>query len=74
MASKFKIENLEIEGFRGINASIELKDFNVALNFIFGDNGAGKSSVLGAIEWCLFGELAHQKFTETKTQDELLNA
>ena len=50
----FKIESVEIEGFKGftLRQTIALAE---APTFIFGGNGSGKSSILDAIIWCLFG-------------------
>lgn len=73
MPSKFAIDSLEIEGFRGINERLNLK-FDRPAMLLFGDNGLGKSSTLGAIEWCLFENLAYIKFLESRTQDELVNS
>ena len=72
MAQKFSIQSIEIEGFRGIN---EKKVFNLdkSLVFLFGNNGFGKSSVLAAIEWCLFGDVAYIRYVESRTKDELIN-
>ena len=49
----FRIHSLGIEGFKAFAApqSIEI-DGHV---FVFGRNGLGKSSVVEAIRWCLFG-------------------
>jgi len=33
----------------------------------------GKSSTLGAIEWCLFGDFVSVQCLETRTKDELIN-
>jgi DNA repair exonuclease SbcCD ATPase subunit len=52
--AKYRIAELTIEGFRGFTdpQSIKLDRKNI---FIFGRNGYGKSSVVEAIRWCLFG-------------------
>jgi exonuclease SbcC len=48
--------HLRISGFLSYRDSVEL-DFNLFdLACISGHNGAGKSSLLDAITWCLFGE------------------
>jgi len=72
MIQKFSIQSIEIEGFRGVNEK-KVFDFDKSLVFLFGNNGFGKSSVLGAIEWCLFGDLAYIKCVESRTKDELIN-
>lgn len=73
MSEKFRIDSLEIEGFRGIN---EQRDFRFDKPFVtlYGDNGHGKSSTLGAIEWCLFGDFVSVKSLESRTKDELINS
>jgi len=72
MASpKLKLKRIEIEGFRGVNRPVSL-DFSEAATFLVAPNGQGKSSILGAIEWCLFGELKYQA-RENATNDELIN-
>ena len=50
----FKIQRLGIEGFKAFAApqSFEIGGGHV---FVFGRNGLGKSSVVEAIRWCLFG-------------------
>lgn len=51
---KYRIQKLTIEGFRGFTSeqTISLDGRNA---FIFGTNGCGKSSIVEAIRWCLFG-------------------
>lgn len=73
MKGKFRVQSLEIEGFRGIN---EKKVFRFDLPFVllFGNNGRGKSSTLGAIEWSLFGDFVSVRCIESKTKDELVNS
>ena len=50
----FRIQRLEIEGFKAFAApqSFEIGGGHV---FVFGRNGLGKSSVVEAVRWCLFG-------------------
>lgn len=50
----FRIQRLEIEGFKAFAApqSFEIGGGHV---FLFGKNGLGKSSVVEAVRWCLFG-------------------
>ena len=52
--ANYRIMSLIVEGFRGFTTpqSISLEGRNI---FIFGENGLGKSSVVEAIQWCLFG-------------------
>ncbi len=50
----FRIQRLGIEGFKAFAApqSFEIGGGHV---FVFGRNGLGKSSVVEAVRWCLFG-------------------
>lgn len=50
-----KIKKIEIEGFRGLTkmASIE---FENPTTLFYGGNHQGKSSILNAVEWCLYGD------------------
>jgi DNA repair exonuclease SbcCD ATPase subunit len=52
--AKYRISEVTIEGFRGFTGSqsLPVDERNV---FIFGKNGHGKSSIVEAIRWCLFG-------------------
>jgi DNA repair ATPase RecN len=45
---------LLVENFRGLGGEHSL-DLDRDLTVLVGKNGAGKSSLLVAIEWCLFG-------------------
>ncbi len=72
MVQKFSIQSIEIEGFRGVNEK-RVFNFDKPLIFLFGNNGFGKSSVLGAIEWCFFGDLSYIRYVESRTKDELIN-
>ncbi len=50
----FKINSITIQGFKGFTnkQTIPVNGKNL---FIFGQNGSGKSSIIEAIRWCLFG-------------------
>jgi exonuclease SbcC len=48
--------HLRIAGFLSYRDPVELDLSPIALACISGHNGAGKSSLLDAITWCLFGE------------------
>ena len=54
MADGFRIERISIEGFKGFTRTqeIDLKNRHV---FLLGPNGKGKSSIIEAIRWGLFG-------------------
>jgi DNA repair exonuclease SbcCD ATPase subunit len=64
---------IKAEGFRGINAPVRLKVDGKSL-LLFGDNGAGKTSLLQSIEWCMFGELTYLPAEEYKLEDALVNS
>ena len=50
---------LEITNFLGVQDTVRIdfqRDFQPGMNFIVGENGAGKSSIIEAITWCQFGQ------------------
>jgi DNA repair exonuclease SbcCD ATPase subunit len=51
---------LEVCGFRGWRGAAEL-ELDAPLTVLVGENAAGKSSTLNAIEWCLFGSQIAKK-------------
>ena len=58
--SLFRIKGVTIEGFKAFTKrqSFELNGRHV---FFFGENGLGKTSVVEAIRWCLFGLASRQE-------------
>lgn len=50
-----KLLKAKIKGFRGISKELEV-NFDAPVVILYGENGKGKSSVLNAIEWCIYGE------------------
>ena len=50
----FRIERVTVEGFKGFTTR-QTFDFGGKNAFVFGENGLGKSSIIEAIRWCLFG-------------------
>ena len=52
----FRIRNLAIEGFKGFTTRQHI-DFEGRHTFLLGSNGMGKSSVVEAIRWGLFGSI-----------------
>jgi DNA repair exonuclease SbcCD ATPase subunit len=62
--AKFTLDGVTIEGFKAFTTqqSIDVLGKNL---FLFGDNGCGKSSIIEAIRWCLFG-LAERPDTEVR--------
>ncbi|MHB1435506.1 MAG: ATP-binding protein [Thermoplasmata archaeon] len=68
---KVHLKALDVEGFRGANQKVHL-DFSPRATVLSAWNGRGKSTLLGAIEWALFGELRFQP-QENRTRDELVS-
>lgn len=62
----FRIENVSIEGFKAFTTQQTLH-FNGRHVFLFGPNGLGKTSIVEAIRWCLFG-LASRRGEIVKNQ------
>jgi len=54
-ASHITIDKVTIAGFRGYNSPKTI-DLNGKSALFLGPNMSGKSSTLGAIEWCLFDD------------------
>lgn len=52
--STFRIENVSIEGFKAFTKQ-QIFHFGGRHVFLFGQNGLGKTSIVEAIRWCLFG-------------------
>lgn len=68
---KLRLVRLRAEGFRGICDPLDI-DFHQQTTVLSAPNGSGKTWILGAIEWALFGELQYQP-KENVTNDELVN-
>jgi exonuclease SbcC len=71
VTTKFVLRRLTAEGFRGIGDQLDLS-FHPRVTLLLAPNGCGKTSILGAVEWALFGEL-HDQPRENATNDELVN-
>ena len=54
MAGGFSVQGVEIEGFKGFTTPRTI-DFKGRHVFLFGQNGNGKSSIVEAVRWGLFG-------------------
>ena len=54
MARGFIVQGVEIEGFKGFTSSKAI-DFEGSHVFLLGRNGNGKSSIVEAVRWGLFG-------------------
>src|SRR5262245_2625914 len=52
--ANYRIGDLSIEYFKGFTVQQTLS-FDGRNVFLFGENGYGKSSIIEAIRWCLFG-------------------
>lgn len=52
---KYRLNTVTVEGFGGFTEPQQVK-ISQKHTFVFGPNGHGKSSVLEAIRWCLFGQ------------------
>ena len=50
----FRIESVSIEGFKAFTTQ-QIFRFEGRNIFLFGANGSGKTSIVEAIRWCLFG-------------------
>lgn len=62
---KLKINSIDINNFKGCT-SLHL-DFTEGKNILEGENGVGKTTVLDAITWCLFGKnFADEKLFKIK--------
>lgn len=75
MAGKLRVQSISIEGFRGINKKISM-NFDKKSAILFGPNGVGKTSILQALEWCLFGGLISAIVgpPEFKKEDAIVNS
>jgi len=71
LTTGFALRRLAAEGFRGIGEQLDLS-LHPSATLVLATNGSGKTSMLGAIEWGLFGEL-HDQPRENATNDELVN-
>lgn len=54
MADGFSVEGVQVEGFKGFASSTYI-DFQGRHVFLLGENGNGKSSIVEAVRWGLFG-------------------
>ena len=55
----FRIDSVSIEGFKVFTVPRKF-DFEGRNVFLFGSNGLGKTSIVEAIRWCLFGLASRQ--------------
>ena len=52
----FNLKSVRLEGFRGFSKNGVVFEFSAPAVLLYGDNYQGKSSVLNAVEWCLYGD------------------
>ena len=65
---QFNLKRMSLENFKGIRN--QAFNFSSDLNIISGDNGTGKSTIMDAFLWCLFGKDSTDRATfEVKTLD-----
>ena len=59
--STMRIEEIKIQNFRQYeNVKIEFPDiYDNDIHIVIGSNGTGKTTLLNAINWCLYGEEPH---------------
>ena len=63
MSEEIRILEIETENYRqygGIN-TIGITEDQKGFSVIIGENGAGKSNILNAINWCFYKKEPHQK-------------
>ena len=68
----FFIDELSVEGLRGINRKLTLK-MHEGVCLLYGRNGTGKTSVLQAIEWGLTGKFPYLSGPEFRYEDAIVN-
>jgi len=68
----FRPVKLEVSGFRGVNENFSI-DLDRPVILFFGPNGSGKTSILSAYEWCLFGDLTYLSGEEFTFEDAIAN-
>ena len=72
MPSHLRIVSIAAEGFRGFNEKREVRlDSSSAI--LCGPNGSGKTSILQAAEWGLYGHLRHMAGAEFEREDAIVN-
>ena len=69
----YRLQRLEVAGFRGINRQLSVA-LNAGLTVVLGRNGSGKSSLLQAVEWGLFGALQLGGVSEGRREDAIVNS
>jgi DNA repair exonuclease SbcCD ATPase subunit len=65
----YKIAKIEIESFSGVKSALSL-DLNESIILIKGNNGTGKTSIMRAIEFALFGKISEMQGSHYSTKKE----
>jgi DNA repair exonuclease SbcCD ATPase subunit len=66
---EYSLSKVELSGFRGFTNKQEIV-FGNPLTLVFSENRKGKSSIMNAVEWCLFGpEVAAIKYGDIRERD-----
>jgi exonuclease SbcC len=71
-SERFRITRISAEGFRGINERLDLT-LEGQSTIISGPNGSGKTTILQAIEWGLYGWIPHMRGAEFDLEDAIVN-
>ena len=66
-----KIKEISLKNFRGARSQISLNTNHQESVLLYGDNGAGKSSFLDALEWFITDHVSHLRVEEIKKNDGL---
>lgn len=67
MGGSFRLKEITIRGFRGFGREPRTIDLSRPVTLIFGGNRSGKSSILNAVEWALFGgEVVKKDFIDER--------
>ncbi|MEM2906125.1 MAG: AAA family ATPase [Candidatus Bathyarchaeia archaeon] len=69
---RFRLTHLSAEGFRGINEKLDLA-VDGQSTILSGPNGSGKTTILQAIEWGLYGWIPHMRGAEFDLEDAIVN-
>jgi DNA repair exonuclease SbcCD ATPase subunit len=72
MPSQLRIVSIAAEGFRGLNRKSEIR-LDGTSTILRGPNGSGKTSLLQAVEWGLYGHLKHIAGAEFEREDAIAN-
>ena len=71
---QFKISSIEITNFRQYEGTQEINlkfDKTKNVSIVIGNNGAGKSNLLNAITWCLYGIEIHENKNVEDSGEEM---